>query len=1324
MTNDPTPAAAATTPYKGLQPFTEGDRKYFFGRERDTERIASNLYVVPLTMLYGTSGVGKSSVLQAGVMPRLRAEPRVAVVYFNRWQGENFAAALKQQVWQEAAAAARVGAGGGPSAGEALALVGRALGKKRAPEPGSLTFDELLLGCARGLDLRLLVIFDQFEEYFLYHPPTPGPGGFDAEFARAVNEEGGVNFMLSMREEELSKLDRFRHRIPSLMSNLLRLENLDRRSARRAIVRPLKVYKREHPGAGKWIEPGLVRAILRQVNPEGLAEAGAQQHAGPSAGLALGGGARIETPFLQLVLTRLWKEEERAGSDRLRLTTLEALGGAANIARTHLDEVMARLDADEREAAASVLRFLVTPSGTKIAQTPSSLPAWADLEPSRVDGALRALSSGQDMRILRRVTVPGQEDRYELFHDVLGPAILDWRARHVADRRAAEAQAEADRQLREAQAESERRLEDERNRRLRENARRLRWALVAAIAMLLAMAGVTAFAFQQQSIANQALEKARQANEELEKEKNKVQSEKDAVEEQRRLAEGQRLLAEEQRGIAEEQRKLADEEKRKADEQREIAQEQRRIAEEQRGIAERATAAAQYAAETEQKVVLGLSEFSAGHHEDAQRLLTEAGERYRRTGNVSGQAFTLANLGEVSADLGRIPSSTLLEKLFGADDGGGGINLTGEEAQQYLQLLLGDAALGGNSNEKQRKKQREDADRAREEARNSYVRALQLTTGSSNDRNELKNRALYLNRLGDLYLFAILRAQLDEAEASADQDKEPAGGGEDPLQEALAYYTQAGDIYHRIREPGEEGKVFKTAATLLSYTLEDEKGDAAATRANVEKLIAFYKKSSEAYGRDGDSAKEAAVNIQIAEAYEEFKGFYPEWRQSALQHLERARGLYELSGAPNLEAPVAVSMARLYSETDEEKALAFYDKAFKSYVRAEARAVGEGEGQNFSTEEEGIVRAVSELLNDSEEEKRKADAYFPTLVALIAGDAARQAGLLETISRSYSNYNLPQGKEDRARTIRYYEMAAEALGRAGRPYEQAQALFRIGSQHDTWKNGPEAVRAYDRAVQTYRAIDPTAVGEGPDKAPLRVRLLSSLLTAAGVFAEQNERAKSIEVYGEVLDYALQMDQKEYAVSASKWLVENYLKLKDPGGAEAALQKALDAFRRKGNLAGEADALKQAGDVYAASADYAERAFDYYGRARAAHQRAGSLDGIMAALKSAGRLYETRGGTARAASYLTAEAERARAAGESHSEAAALETLGDLYRAASERQRAIEAYEKARAPYDKLTNKYPLSRVLTAIGKVYEEMGNAAKAREYSEMASAVMRNQI
>ena len=57
------------SPFKGLAYFgdSEHDWHFFFGRERESEVVAANLMASRLTVLYGPSGVGKSSLLRAGV---------------------------------------------------------------------------------------------------------------------------------------------------------------------------------------------------------------------------------------------------------------------------------------------------------------------------------------------------------------------------------------------------------------------------------------------------------------------------------------------------------------------------------------------------------------------------------------------------------------------------------------------------------------------------------------------------------------------------------------------------------------------------------------------------------------------------------------------------------------------------------------------------------------------------------------------------------------------------------------------------------------------------------------------------------------------------------------------------------------------------------------------------------------------------------------------------------------------------------------------------------------------------------------------------------
>ncbi|MCU1264674.1 MAG: hypothetical protein JWM21_992 [Acidobacteria bacterium] len=449
-----TSVAHSFCPYKGLQPYTEADRKYFFGRTRDQGIIISNLYASPLTVFYGASGVGKSSVLLAGVVPLLKQEPRdVVVVVFNSWQGEDFLAALKSEVAKQAGTT--------------------------APVAEALPLDDFLAETQRALGLPLFLILDQFEEYFLYHPSSPAADAFESSLARAVNRRSvQVNIFLSLREDGLSKLDRFQGRLPALLNNLLRLGHLDRDSAREAIVKPLEQYNSES-GAGQLpftIEDALVNAVLDDLSSVTTAsdQVGQGQVVEQSKSA---GTVPIETPFLQMVLTRLWDEETAGGSRVLRLQTYDALGRAENIARTHLDTMMSRLTDLERATGANILRYLVTPSGTKIAQEAGALASWSELPPAEVQSFLDRLSA-PDMRILRTVQAPGQPARYQIFHDVLAHAILDWRARYVQEQK----RLEAEHQLALERASSAEQLAHQRKR-----TRRLRLIAAGLLLMLLSM---------------------------------------------------------------------------------------------------------------------------------------------------------------------------------------------------------------------------------------------------------------------------------------------------------------------------------------------------------------------------------------------------------------------------------------------------------------------------------------------------------------------------------------------------------------------------------------------------------------------------------------------------------------------------------------------------------------------------------------------------------------------------------------------------------------------------------------------------------------------
>lgn len=487
---------ALASPYKGLLPYTENDAQFFFGRDTDTDIIAANLISSRLTLLYGPSGVGKSSVLRAGVVNSLqqrtrenfaeRGEPEFIVVYFNNWKDDPVPA-LMEEVTQAVANtphdSTTVAAGDDAMAAPAqTAQVGQLL--------------EGLHAETQKFTGNLLVILDQFEEFFLYHAHNTGNGTFGSEFPRALNDPNlRTNFLLSFREDALAKLDFFQGRIPNLFKNYLRIKHLDLAAAREAVVKPLERFNQLHPETPPvTIEPALVEAVLSQVQV-GHVVLG---ETGRGAVAQENQDAEIETPYLQLVLTRLWERERMAESNVLHLATLEQLGGAEEIVRAHLQQAIDDLTPEQQAIAASVFDRLVTPSGTKIAQTARDLARYAHVSESELDVVLERLAGGQN-RILRPVAPSSDRPdapRYEIFHDVLSGAILEWRGKYEKEQEQKNLQAEMARQR--AETDRENALKDQRLR-----ARRFQFALLGAVLGLFIFAGIAVFAYQQRQDAVQ-----------------------------------------------------------------------------------------------------------------------------------------------------------------------------------------------------------------------------------------------------------------------------------------------------------------------------------------------------------------------------------------------------------------------------------------------------------------------------------------------------------------------------------------------------------------------------------------------------------------------------------------------------------------------------------------------------------------------------------------------------------------------------------------------------------------------------------------------------
>ena len=299
------PSRERRVPVRGLAAFedSELDALFFFGRERDTEIVVANLIASRLTVLYGPSGVGKSSLLLAAVARSCASFPR-----------------------SRSSSSSRTGAMTRPE-------------RSPAPSPtwrGSRLASWSTPSSARRPAHDVYLILDQAEEYFTYHDD----GGRLRSGARRRSSTGRCASTSSCRCARTRSRGSTGSRadIPSLFANVLRLDRLDRAAGRAAIVRPLERWS-ELEGEQVVAEDVLVERVLDGVGAGRI-------ELGPG-GLGLvegnGGGRGIEAPYLQLVMQRMWDVERASGSSTLRASTLEELGGAGQVVADHLERAIEAL---------------------------------------------------------------------------------------------------------------------------------------------------------------------------------------------------------------------------------------------------------------------------------------------------------------------------------------------------------------------------------------------------------------------------------------------------------------------------------------------------------------------------------------------------------------------------------------------------------------------------------------------------------------------------------------------------------------------------------------------------------------------------------------------------------------------------------------------------------------------------------------------------------------------------------------------------------------------------------------------------------------------
>ena len=404
----PRPGVVTGSPYRGLAVFGAQDAGWFFGREAATtavlDRMSRLLAGTGLLVVSGASGAGKSSLLRAGVLPRIRADGLSAAPGATSWPCVLFTptrAPLDELALRVA-----------PLAGTDAAAVRRGL--DTAPAWFALTARQAALADPRGpagngdgltaeggqpsLQRRLLLVVDQFEELFTQCPDEGQRRAFIAALDAAATAGHGPDqtpaalVVLGMRADFEARCADYPQLAGPVQDRYL-VTAMTGRQLRMAITEPAKK-------AGSKVDDDLTDLLLAEVRTGQPGTFGAgvlpllshaldqswRSRTGPALALAdyerTGGIEGAVAGSAQRAYDALTPAQQAAARHvflRLAATTSDGVDTADRATRAELTEGKSPAETQDVEAALEAFaaeRLLTLAAGTVELSHEALLTAW------------------------------------------------------------------------------------------------------------------------------------------------------------------------------------------------------------------------------------------------------------------------------------------------------------------------------------------------------------------------------------------------------------------------------------------------------------------------------------------------------------------------------------------------------------------------------------------------------------------------------------------------------------------------------------------------------------------------------------------------------------------------------------------------------------------------------------------------------------------------------------------------------------------------------------------------------------------------------------
>ncbi|MFV2056331.1 MAG: hypothetical protein ACC707_07670 [Thiohalomonadales bacterium] len=323
----------ANNPWPGLDCYTEDAAHLFNGRKKESLDLLWRIQNHPLTILFGKSGLGKTSLLQAGLFPKLRVN-KIYPIYI-RLDFSNNADSLISQVVQAFKSE----------------ITG---GKIEAPKfkPNETLWEylhrnDLTFWNKHNWPITPLLVFDQFEEIHTLATPSSAeavhhfkvfladlienriPADLnrqletgDIEFDELSFRSQRLKILLSFREDFLANFENWKKQIPSLIHNRTRLEPMNHRQAIDAVF--------ESGKSSRLLSKETSEKIVQMVeqNSTCIKPSGYDQD---NETMALVSNATIEPTILCLICQGLNEMRQRSKKDTIDASLLNTKKGQAKV---------------------------------------------------------------------------------------------------------------------------------------------------------------------------------------------------------------------------------------------------------------------------------------------------------------------------------------------------------------------------------------------------------------------------------------------------------------------------------------------------------------------------------------------------------------------------------------------------------------------------------------------------------------------------------------------------------------------------------------------------------------------------------------------------------------------------------------------------------------------------------------------------------------------------------------------------------------------------------------------------------------------------------